>query len=248
MIKSFSDFILENSNSNFDINVFINDILHMLNKADKRNSDYTTLGKKEYIDPYYVDIQLDARFTDTPDFKTDDHFKNLKWEQFNFDNNGFSIDANLFTDDVDNTIPTIIVTIIIDPSAIKMNELKLRLLDILTHETKHLTQIGWNKQQFKAETSSSDVRNNSKKDFNYFLLPEEMEAMVTGMYTRSKKEGANIDILFDKYLTPFIKNGFISTSEYLKVFKAWITYALQKYPDVKLTMDNKEVSKIVDSI
>lgn len=247
MIKSFSHFILENNSNRIDTDVYIRDIISMITSSNQNNIEYSQLGKKEYIDPYYFDLKVYARFTDTPSFQKDPHFKSRQWEELNFNKHGFSIDANFITES-SNSIPTLIITLVINPNVNYLKELNFRLVDVLVHEINHMKQIGWNKRAFKAETSSQEERHKSKKDFNYFLLPEEMESMVRGMYYRSKKEGKDINTIFNNYLYPFIEDGFISDKEYDIIFKKWMIYALETYPDINVSISDKKISEIIDSL
>ena len=69
--------------------------------------------------------------------------------------------------------------------------------------------------------------------------------MVRGMYMRSKNTDTPIDIIFNQYLSPFIKQKFITQKEYNIVLKKWIIHSLETYPDAKYT---DRVKKIVNSI
>jgi hypothetical protein len=90
-----------------------------------------------------------------------------------------------------------------------------------------------------------DTRNGSKKSYKYFLLPDEIESMVEGMYTRAKEQDRFLDDVFSDYLTPFIESRYISQSEYQKVIKTWITRALELYPDAKFS---QKADRIISNI
>ena len=87
-----------------------------------------------------------------------------------------------------------------------------------------------------------------KNSFEYFLLPDEIESMVKGMYVRSKNEDVEIDKIFDKYLHPFLESGKITQDQYLTVLKAWVEHTLENYPDAKLSTYREKINKIVDQI
>jgi hypothetical protein len=248
MIKSFFEYIKEDKSNNPDTLKCVDDVLNMISELSDPGDSYAVLGKKEYTKPYYFDMTVEARLDSDPDFEKDSHFSKLPWEIFNFNKNGFSIDANTHIDDKESTIPNIIITLLINPALEDKKELRFRLLDIITHEFTHMTQTGWNRNAFKEIPTSFDKRKEAKDNFGYFLLPEEMESMVGGMYKRSKKEGSNLDQLFDNYLFPFVKDNIITKDEYFTVFKKWIEYSLEEYPDAKLNTKDPRISKIINSI
>jgi hypothetical protein len=88
-------------------------------------------------------------------------------------------------------------------------------------------------------------RERSKKSYKYFLLRDEIESMIEGMYENSKAQNVPLDQVFDDYLLPFIQTGYMSEPEYHKVMRTWVTRALELYPDA--TFSDK-VEHIVDSI
>lgn len=246
MIKSFFEYIKEDNNITQDSWKIVDDILAILSKNDHQNSSYDEIGVLEYTEYPKVDIRIEARYDSSPDFKSDEHFKNLQWEELNFKKNGFSIDANTQIDDKNFVVPNIIITILLNPNVDYLNELRLRLYDIINHELDHSMQTGMNDNPFKANPSDEKLRKESKNNYRYFLLPEEIESMVDGIYERSKEEEIDINILFDKYLMPFVKSGKISNEQYDEIFKKWMIYALEKYPDVDISLNDNRVSKIVN--
>jgi hypothetical protein len=88
-------------------------------------------------------------------------------------------------------------------------------------------------------------REDSKKTYKYFILPEEIESMVEGMYVKSKVQHRNLDEIFNDYLSPFIDSKYITQSEYLQVMNTWVTHALELYPDAKFS---NKVKSIINSI
>jgi hypothetical protein len=69
----------------------------------------------------------------------------------------------------------------------------------------------------------------------YFLLPDEIPAMVAGMYAAAVRKKIPLDQEFEIYLKPFIKSGLINDEEFNKVIQAWIKFANQVYPDAKFS-------------
>jgi hypothetical protein len=72
--------------------------------------------------------------------------------------------------------------------------------------------------------------------------------MVKGAYYRSKKQGVKIDKVFDKYLYPFIMANRMTKSEYLQVLRAWVTHALENYPDADFSIEDQKISSIINKI
>lgn len=248
MIKSFFEYIREDTGDTLDASKYAEDVINMIKSISDQSDSYALAGKKEYTDPYQFDLLVEVKLNPSPNFETDEHFKSLPWEELNFNKYGFSIDANTNIDNKDTIIPNIVITLILDPNRDYLEELKFKLIDIITHEINHINQIGWNRRPFKERPSSNNIRSDSKSDYKYFLLPDEVESMVKGMYERSKEEGVDINMLFDKYLIPFIKNGTITEEEYSEVFKKWLIHALEKYPDVDISFFNPKINKIVHSL
>jgi hypothetical protein len=127
----------------------------------------------------------------------------------------------------------IVIHIILDPKRepLSYNKLYHRLLDLLTHETNHLNQVGKNRTPFNTAVSDKKERHAAKKSHRYFLLRDEIESMVEGMYVRSNSQKMPLDKVFDEYLMPFIETGYITQSEYEPVLKTWVKKALELYPD-----------------
>lgn len=252
MIKSFNDFIRDSINENLNSDKFIatlaTSLLDKIKKtASSPSSEYKKIKSAEFITPLTFDLDLIIKREESPSFKTDSHFKNLPWEKINFDTFGFSIDANTYMDKDEDIVPEIEIVLLLNPNDENStySELYFKLVDILAHELHHLTQAGWNRQPFKTYPSSKKNRDAAKHDYKYFLLQDEVESMVSGMYARSKVEKRDLDLIFDQYLLPFIQYKYITTDQYSKIVKIWIKYALENYPEAKFS---SKVKEIVNSI
>jgi|694.fasta_scaffold38134_8 hypothetical protein len=249
MIKSFIEFINENMDQRSQ---FIKEISQVLiNKLRQSNlkesEEYTVFAGMEFQEPFTFDLILNVRRDSSPTLEEDNHFNGLPWEKINFDNLGYSIDANVRMNRSKIKVPTITLHIILNPKEepILYSKLYYRLIDILTHETNHLDQLGINRNPFNVHVSSKMERNNAKKSYKYFLLNDEIESMVEGMYASSKAQNIPLDQVFDNYLLPLIQSRYITKDEYDQVIKSWVTQALENYPDA--TFSNK-VDHIIDSI
>ena len=249
MIKTFLQFINESMDSKTQ---FIKDLsknlIHKLRTSSFEESDeYTVFSGMHFTSPFNFDLVLNVRFDSNLEIENDNHFKSLSWESINYLDLGYAIDANTHMSKSKSKIPKIAIHIIIDPKQEPSlyNNLYYRFIDILTHETNHLNQLGLNREPFNTQVSNMDSRNGSKKSYKYFLLPDEVESMVEGMYVRSKEQDRYLDEVFSDYLTPFIKSKYITQSEYQKVIKTWITKALELYPDAKFS---KKADQIINNI
>lgn len=249
MIKSFIEFINENMDQKSQ---FIKDLSQILIEKLRTSSfeegkEYSIFSGMEFVEPFTFDLILNVRRDSSPNFEQDPHFSGLPWEKINFDNLGYSIDANTKMSKSKLKVPKIVMHIILNPKdePILYSKLYYRLLDILTHETNHLDQLGLNRTPFNSHVSSKMERNNAKKSYKYFLLRDEIESMIEGMYTSSQAQNIPLDQVFDNYLLPLIQSGYMSQSEYDRVIEVWVTRSLELYPDATFST---KVDHIVNSI
>lgn len=248
MIKSFSQFINENSSSKME---FIESLSTKLIRKIKGESlpdtnEYHSFSGIKFNSPFNFTLTLNISKNSKPDFEKDHHFKSLPWEKINYDEYGYSIDANTIKSK-EFEVPLIEIFLLINPKKEPHLYTKLysRLLDILTHETNHLDQIEPNADPFSANPSLKTDRLSAKKSYKYFLLPDEIESMVEGMMASAKVQNIPLDHVFNDYLFPFIKSKYITNGQYLEVMTAWIKFAIEKYPDAKFS---NKVSYIINSI
>ena len=250
MIKGFIEFINEDNSKDPSSVEYAADVINILKGSNLLDDSYVEIRELEYSDENSFDLVIQVKKTSTPDFDTDSHFKDLQWEEINFKKYGFALDANVYINKTDLIIPEIVLTLIINPDREPelYKELEYKLTDIIAHEVNHTDQIGWNRDPFNVRTSSGSDRSDANSSFKYFMLPDEIESMILGMYERSKVEGSNLDELIDKYLIPFVTDDKLSDNEYEEVFKTWMIHALENYPDINININNQRVSKIIDSI
>lgn len=249
MLKSFIQYINETMDhkTEFIKGLAQNLIERLRTSPFDESEEYSVFSGMEFSEPFNFTLVLNVRRDNDLVTHSDSHFRSLPWEKINFDNLGYAIDANTKMSKSKSKIPAIIIHIVLNPKQepILYSKLFYRLIDILAHETNHLNQLGINRDPFNTHVSTNTDRNASKKSYKYFLLPDEIESMVEGMYTRSKAQHIDLDTIFDNYLMPFIESGYISKSEYLKVMRAWVFHALEVYPDSKFST---KVKSIIDSI
>jgi hypothetical protein len=249
MIKSFLEFINESMENNVEfLKKLTIDIIAKLRESSKEeSSSYATFSGMEFTEPFMFDLILNVRRETDPNLRQDPHFNDLSWEKLNYDNLGYSIDANTRMSKSKAAVPKITIHLILNPKKepILYEKLYARLLDILVHETNHLDQLGINRNPFNVNVSDPRERAKAKKSHKYFLLSDEVESMIEGMYVRSKEQRIPLDKVFLEYLTPFLETRYISSSEFQKVMFTWITRSLELYPDAEFSPSAK---KIIDSI
>lgn len=192
-------------------------------------------------------LEVNARFSRVLIPEQDEHFRNLSWEKLNFSKNRFVIDANTLFPKKDNVPPKIVFHFVIDPKSTPdvYRSIFSKLLDTVAHELHHTEQIGGGREPFLAKASDKSKRESAKKSYKYFLLPEEVESMVIGMYNRSNQGRIPLDQLFSEYLDPFVKDDYITIEEKDKVMKVWMDFALSHYPDA---LFSKKVDKFIKNI
>jgi len=249
MLKSFASFINESDDFQQD---FIKDLaLKLIAKIrtahGQESEQYETFAGMEFREPFSFDLKLELRRDSALTVKSDEHFKNLPWEQLNYAKHGYCIDANTKVNNGDLIIPEIIVTLVMNPKAEPglYTMLHARLIDILTHELNHVDQIGLQKDPFTENPSDAETRGDAKKSYKYFLLKDEVESMVEGMYARSQYLDTPLDYVFADYLQPFVQSKYMTADEYQIVLETWVKYALERYPDASFS---NKVEKIVNSL
>jgi len=249
MVKSFYEYINEDASGNSNVSGYADDIINVIRKVSITN-EYEESRELEYKDDNSFDLIVQVKKETDPNFETDSHFSDLPWEEINFKDYGFAMDANTNINKGDNMIPEITFTFIINPDREPKlyDELKFKLIDIVTHELNHTNQVGWNREPFKVRPTSGKVRDSINGSFDYFQLVDEIESMIAGMYARSQAEEVPLDKIIDNYLTPFLKDNQLTQHEYDYIFKLWLRHALENYPDSQLSSSRPNVKKIIDSI
>jgi len=242
---SFIQFINENEDKEvtFITAIAKNLISRIGSTRSFEENEYLSLAGMEFKEPFLFDLILNIKRDPNPDSNSDSHFRGLPWEELNFKEKGYMIDANTKMNKEEMVIPKIEIHIILNPKKEPScyGELYYRLVDILAHETNHLDQVGINRDHPNTRVSSQKNRKLAKKSNEYFLLPEEIESMVKGMYTRAVAEDRYLDEIFFEYLKPFVKTGYITKEEFKTTMREWITHAIERYPDAKLSSNSDPI-------
>ena len=138
------------------------------------------------------------------------------WERQNFENRGFSIDANTYIPK--NGEAGIDLQITINPlsESGSLSELEHFLLDTVRHEIEHIQT---------ADRGNPALRKAHQSSYKYFLLNDEIPAAVAGLKLLAKKRGTDLETEIVTYLKPFINSGFMSEPEAARVKSAWLNHA-----------------------
>jgi hypothetical protein len=226
MLLSFYQYLKESTQKDHKLNL----VLSIIRELKSFSGDsYKTIGEYFIYGQDNFTILVEVRKPNFCKISDDSHFKDLPWEQLNYDSNGYVADANTY---IKKDKVVIKLNIIVNPEYEPKcySKLKARLIDLITHESNHVNQTGKNRNPFNDNVSEPNVRERANKDYQYFLLQDEIESMVKGMYASSNYQKIPLDNVFDEYLTPFVKWKYITQDEMDKIIQVWIKYALEEYP------------------
>jgi hypothetical protein len=232
MIKRFSQFIYESKYDTLSA-LYANDVFNFIKKTAGSSINRAKTKIFEYDEP--IEFRLTAKLIRVVEFdpsKTVD-FSGLPWETINFEENGFVLDANAYIPgESEPDSPEIDLVIYISPDAEPSNyqALKFKMVDTIRHELEHLLQKGVNKQTGHIVRTTKKTRERAQDNYKYFLLPDEIPAMVAGMHASAVKKRVPIDSEFAAYLQPFVSSGVISNSEFEEVMKTWIRFTKKSFP------------------
>jgi hypothetical protein len=237
MIKRFSQFIFESKYDSL-ASVFAKDLFGVIKKTAGSKLGKEISKEFEYDNP--LEFTLSIKLARVKEFEPakSKYFSRLPWEVINFENKGFAIDTNSFIPkENEPESPEIEIILYISPEAEPQcyPELNYKLIDNIRHELEHLLQKGINKKTGHIVNTPKAVRTRAQNNYNYFLLSDEIPAMVAGMYASAKKKRIPLDQEFTEYLQPFIETNVISQSEADKVMKTWIDFAKKVYPVAKFS-------------
>jgi hypothetical protein len=166
----------------------------------------------------------------------------LKIQRHNSNELKFEIDGS----QIKNTKKIeIIIDIYSSPNqneSVLYNTINSKLNDVIRHEIEHVVQSKTNYIKGRETPSKMKLRNQVMDDYRYFLLPDEIQAMVAGMYRQAKFEKKYLDVVFSNYLDYFLEaekynsnEKFMTSFEKDKIMKTWIDYAKTNYPNAKFS-------------
>jgi hypothetical protein len=165
-------------------------------------------------------------------------FKNL---EFDLQTEINRVESEDFAFNVDGAsdVDFIAIKIVINPiqEELLYNKLNAVLQDTIRHEIEHITQIkgGISTKPQRPDITPLEVREMIKSDpsrtYEYFLLPEEIPAMVYGMYRQAKTSKLPITYIFNDYLDYFVETEKTITPEQKQeIINVWTKYAEKHLP------------------
>ena len=120
----------------------------------------------------------------------------------------------------------------------KLEGASMKIKEVVRHELEHALQVG----------DAERLRGTPAKDMHtpkYLSNPIEMEAFVSGLYMRAKKERRNFFHLLDDFLSKakFFMEFDLNEGEKHRLWKSfeqiknnYINYALKRFPELKSQM------------
>lgn len=141
--------------------------------------------------------------------------------------------------DLDDEI-TIIIQLnnIIDKSF--YTQLAADLKDYTRHELEHLTQsyneLNRHRNRPKQTIKQRDKINNTNR-YKYYLLPDEIPAMVAGLYKKAKYLKKPINIVFKEYLDSRELIDNLTNANKELILSKWIEYTKKHYTSAKFSND-----------
>jgi hypothetical protein len=240
MIKRFSQFIFESKYDSMAAR-FAKELFDEVKSTAGSKIGKPIIKQFTYDDPLEFTIIFKlVRVEKFEPEKTDD-FRLMPWEVINFEKNGFVIDANAFIPKAsDPEEPEIEVVVYISPIAepASYEVLYYKTVDTIRHELEHLLQRGINQRSGHIVSTKQTTRNKANDNYRYFILPDEIPAMVAGLHASAIKKKTPLDIEFLTYLEPFLETGLITQEQQEKIMKTWTEFANHVYPDAKFSKNS----------
>ena len=237
MIKRFNNFIYESKFDSLALTI-AHDLFSIVKSSAGTKPGKAIHRELTYSTPLEFSLNFIVKRVVQFNPKKSVHFKSLPWEILNFEDNGFSLDANAYipkaSEDED---PELELILYISPDAepISYKTLNHKLVEYVRHEIEHLLQTGINRRAGHIIKTPGKVRSEAETSYKYFLLADEIPAMVAGMHASAVRKRIPINQEFEIYLMPFLKSGLITDQEFNKVINTWIKFAKQVYPDAKFS-------------
>ena len=204
-MKAFENFILESTQDSTSSKIAL-DIINVIKRLSGQAKMNLTL---DYHSLANAIIHLTVIRGDLPAGSDG-------WETINFKRHGFSLDSNSY---IQPGVPIgINVDLYISPTSEPAcyRQLEYDMIDAIRHEIEHRSQIG---------KSNRAQRHAHKDTYRYFLLPDEIPSMVSGLLLASKREGIAFSAAVANYLTPFVESGFITVDQFDHISQVWSDWA-----------------------
>mgnify|MGYP006950312011 FL=1 len=130
----------------------------------------------------------------------------------------------------ESEVPYIEIRFELDPTDFPkiLSSVAMDVRDTLRHEIEHLTQAGWNVKSSKYIPSDQALRRKIESGklppARYFTLPQEIPAMIQGMYFKAKKSKKPFAQVVDEYLQLWVDNAAMTSQEKQSIIDTWKTY------------------------
>lgn len=116
--------------------------------------------------------------------------------------------------------------------------LNTKINDVVRHEIEHETQERKkNYIQGRVKSVSAKEREKADTNYNYFLLRDEIPAMVAGMYREAKVSKKPVDQVYSDYLDFFVRTEFMTEENKKEIMKVWVEYTKKHYPAAQFTQE-----------
>jgi hypothetical protein len=237
MIKRFKNFIYESKFDSLAL-VIAHDLFSIVKSTAGTKPGKAIHKELTYSDPLEFSLNFIVKRVIQFNPRRSAHFKTLPWEVLNFEDNGFALDANAYIPNLSEyEDPELELILYISPDAepLSYEVLNHKLVEYIRHEIEHLLQTGINRRAGHMIKTPNKVRSKAETSYKYFLLSDEIPAMVAGMHAAAVRKRIPIDQEFEIYLNPFLRSGLINDTEFNKVIKTWIQFAKQVYPEAKFS-------------
>jgi hypothetical protein len=237
MIKRFKNFIYESKFDSLAL-VIAHDLFSIVKSTAGTKPGKAIHKELTYSDPLEFSLNFIVKRVIQFNPRRSAHFKTLPWEVLNFEDNGFALDANAYipnSSEYEDPELELILYISPDAEPLSYEVLNHKLVEYIRHEIEHLLQTGINRRAGHMIKTPNKVRSKAETSYKYFLLSDEIPAMVAGMHAAAVRKRIPIDQEFEIYLNPFLRSGLINDTEFNKVIKTWIQFAKQVYPEAKFS-------------
>lgn len=238
-IFTYEEFSINENASDTMASTVVREVFDKILKSNVDSNKYEQILDKEYDGELAFELSVKIKRDSSPDFQTDAEFEKLPWEEFNYQDHGFSLDANTFLPNGEDEIALVEVIVLINPDREPElhKELYHKLQDTISHELYHVSQYDSDEElgELKRNPSKRKRREEADNSYEYFLLDDEIPAMVHGMNRRAVIEKRPLDHVFIDYFEPFLRHGFMNKEQFEKVMKVYIEYATKNIPGAEFS-------------
>jgi hypothetical protein len=204
-MKAFDNFISESTHDSSAIKI-ASDVINVIKRLSGQAKMNLTLEYSSLADAViHLTVTRGALPADS-----------AGWEEISYKRHGFSLDSSAYVQPGGQV--GINVDLCISPTAEPAcySQLEYDMIDSIRHEIEHT---------FHAANSKPAQRHAQKDTYRYFLLPDEIPSMVSGLSLAAKREGIPFTAAVSNYLTPFVESGFITVDQFDRISRVWSDWA-----------------------